>query len=211
MSQIIDGSILTGAADSPAPIEQPSEAVVLPPATAETPETSPDSSAESTATQARDGDELTENAFAAFGLRHELLDGLEAIGFKEPSPIQKAAIPELMLGRDLVGQAQTGTGKTAAFGLPLLHGLDLDQRTPQVLVLTPTRELAIQVADAITSYASRMKRVRVLADLRRFRFPRPDPAAPPRRAHRGGHPGPGDGPHASGHSGSVRAAQPGAG
>ena len=68
-----------------------------------------------------------------------------------------------MLGRDLVGQAQTGTGKTAAFGLPLLHGLHVDHRTPQVLVLTPTRELAIQVADAISSYASQMSRVRVLA------------------------------------------------
>ncbi len=162
MTQIIDGSTLTGAADSQAAIEQSREAVVLPPATAETPETSPDSSAESTATQARDGDEMTENAFAAFGLRRELLDGLAAIGFKEPSPIQKAAIPELMLGRDLVGQAQTGTGKTAAFGLPLLERLDPDQRTPQVLVLTPTRELAMQVAEAFNSYAACMKGVRVL-------------------------------------------------
>ena len=162
MTQIIDGSTLTGAADSQAAIEQSREAVVLTPATAETPETSPDSSAESTATQARDGDEMTENAFAAFGLRRELLDGLGAIGFKEPSPIQKAAIPELMLGRDLVGQAQTGTGKTAAFGLPLLERLDPDQRTPQVLVLTPTRELAMQVAEAFNSYAACMKGVRVL-------------------------------------------------
>ena len=103
------------------------------------------------------------SGFSQFGLHQELLDGLKLIGFQEPSPIQNVAIPELMLGRDLVGQAQTGTGKTAAFGLPLLHGLDLDQRTPQVLVLTPTRELAIQVADAITSYASQMSRVRVLA------------------------------------------------
>ncbi len=103
------------------------------------------------------------NGFTHFGLRQELLNGLEAIGFQQPSPIQMVAIPELMLGRDLVGQAQTGTGKTAAFGLPLLHGLDLDQRTPQVLVLTPTRELAIQVADAISSYASQLPQVKVLA------------------------------------------------
>jgi ATP-dependent RNA helicase DeaD len=101
--------------------------------------------------------------FASFGLRQELLDGLAAIGFQEPSPIQKAAIPELLLGRDLVGQAQTGTGKTAAFGLPLLQRLDPDQRTPQVLVLTPTRELALQVAEAFNSYAARLPQVRVLA------------------------------------------------
>ena len=105
---------------------------------------------------------MTENAFAAFGFRRELLDGLAAIGFKEPSPIQIVAIPELMLGRDLVGQAQTGTGKTAAFGLPLLQRLNPDQRTPQVLVLTPTRELAMQVAEAFNSYAACMKGVRVL-------------------------------------------------
>ncbi len=101
--------------------------------------------------------------FAGFGLVRELLEGLDALGFREPSPIQKAAIPELLLGRDLVGQAQTGTGKTAAFGLPLLERLDLGQRTPQVLVLTPTRELALQVAEAITSYATRLRGVKVLA------------------------------------------------
>lgn len=104
-----------------------------------------------------------ESGFIHFGLRDDLLEGLSAIGFQNPSPIQLAAIPELLLGRDLVGQAQTGTGKTAAFGLPLLHRLDPEQRKPQVLVLTPTRELAIQVAEAITSYAARMPRVKVLA------------------------------------------------
>ena len=103
------------------------------------------------------------SAFAVFGLQPALLAGLEAIGFREPSPIQKAAIPELLLGRDLVGQAQTGTGKTAAFGLPLLERLDPQQRTPQVLVLTPTRELALQVADALSSYASRLPQVRIQA------------------------------------------------
>jgi ATP-dependent RNA helicase DeaD len=100
--------------------------------------------------------------FAAFGLRPELLQGLERIGFREPSPIQKAAIPELLLGRDLVGQAQTGTGKTAAFGLPLLQRLDGEQRSPQVLILTPTRELALQVSEAINGFAACMGRVRVL-------------------------------------------------
>ena len=101
--------------------------------------------------------------FARFGLEPELLRGLADLGFQTPSPIQLAAIPELLLGRDLVGQAQTGTGKTAAFSLPLLHRLDAQQRTPQVLVLTPTRELAIQVADAINSYAAHLPRVRVAA------------------------------------------------
>ncbi|MEN9860145.1 MAG: hypothetical protein RLZZ515_627, partial [Cyanobacteriota bacterium] len=102
------------------------------------------------------------SGFASFGFAPELLDALTAIGYEEPSPIQKAAIPELLLGRDLVGQAQTGTGKTAAFALPMLAALDAQQRTPQVLVLTPTRELAIQVADAFKSYAANMPHLRVL-------------------------------------------------
>jgi ATP-dependent RNA helicase DeaD len=101
--------------------------------------------------------------FSGFGFPAELLAAVAAIGFETPSPIQSAAIPELMLGRDLVGQAQTGTGKTAAFGLPLLARLDLQQRGPQVLVLTPTRELALQVAEAISSYAATMDGVKVLA------------------------------------------------
>jgi ATP-dependent RNA helicase DeaD len=103
------------------------------------------------------------SGFIGFGLSPELLSGLAAIGFQDPSPIQRAAIPELMLGRDLVGQAQTGTGKTAAFALPLLERLDSQQRTPQVLVLTPTRELAMQVAEAFNSYAAKLSQVRVLA------------------------------------------------
>jgi ATP-dependent RNA helicase DeaD len=102
------------------------------------------------------------SGFASFGFAPELLEALTAIGYEEPSPIQKAAIPELLLGRDLVGQAQTGTGKTAAFALPMLAALDAEQRTPQVLVLTPTRELAIQVADAFKSYAANLPHLRVL-------------------------------------------------
>ena len=101
--------------------------------------------------------------FARFGFGPELLKALEAIGYQEPSPIQKAAIPELMLGRDLVGQAQTGTGKTAAFALPMLAALDPQERKPQVLVLAPTRELALQVADAFNSYATHLSGVRTLA------------------------------------------------
>jgi len=102
------------------------------------------------------------SGFSGFGFGPELLEALAAIGYQEPSPIQKAAIPELMLGRDLVGQAQTGTGKTAAFALPLLAALDPAQRTPQVLVLTPTRELAIQVAESFNSYAAKLPHLRVL-------------------------------------------------
>ena len=115
------------------------------------------------ATNAADPIPAPASGFADFGLSEGILAGLAAIGFQEPSPIQKAAIPELLLGRDLVGQAQTGTGKTAAFGLPLLQRLDPEQRNPQVLVLTPTRELAMQVAEAFNSYASHLNRVRVLA------------------------------------------------
>ncbi|MEI8250582.1 MAG: DEAD/DEAH box helicase [Synechococcus sp. ELA057] len=103
------------------------------------------------------------SGFGRFGLRPELMQGLVDLGFQTPSPIQNGAIPELLLGRDLVGQAQTGTGKTAAFGLPLLHRLDPESRGPQVLVLTPTRELAIQVAEAITSYGTHLPRLRVAA------------------------------------------------
>ncbi|MFN9646420.1 MAG: DEAD/DEAH box helicase [Cyanobacteriota bacterium] len=113
------------------------------------------------------GDSLSSPApaseFACFGLRPEILSALEAIGFQTPSPIQKAAIPELLLGRDLVGQARTGTGKTAAFGLPLLQRLDSAERRPQALVLTPTRELALQVAEALASFSSHLPGVRVLA------------------------------------------------
>ena len=103
------------------------------------------------------------SGFSRFGFGPELLKALEAIGYQEPSPIQSAAIPELMLGRDLVGQAQTGTGKTAAFALPMLAALDPDQRKPQVLVLAPTRELAMQVAEAFNSYAVHLDGVRTLA------------------------------------------------
>lgn len=102
-------------------------------------------------------------AFARFGLRPEILSALEGMGFHTPSPIQKAAIPELMLGRDLVGQARTGTGKTAAFGLPLIQCLDPSEPRPQALVLAPTRELALQVTEALASFAAHLPQVRVLA------------------------------------------------
>ena len=92
--------------------------------------------------------------FAELGLRPELVQALVRLGYEEPTPIQREAIPLLLQGRDLVGQAATGTGKTAAFALPLLQRLAAGARgaTPMALVLTPTRELAVQVADAVTSY-----------------------------------------------------------
>ena len=94
------------------------------------------------------------SGFAGFGLPDSLLEALTKCGYGQPSPIQAAAIPGLMLGRDLLGQAQTGTGKTAAFALPLLARINLEARHPQVLVLAPTRELAIQVSEAFQRYAS---------------------------------------------------------
>lgn len=87
---------------------------------------------------------------------------LEAIDYEYPSPIQAQSIPPLLEGRDLLGQAQTGTGKTAAFSLPLLSRIDLSKNQPQVLVLTPTRELAIQVAEAMQSYAKKLPGFHVL-------------------------------------------------
>ena len=103
------------------------------------------------------------SGFAGFGLPDSLLEALESCGYEQPSPIQAASIPELMLGRDLLGQAQTGTGKTAAFALPLLARIELEARLPQVLVLAPTRELAIQVSEAFQRYASCTKGLHVLA------------------------------------------------
>ena len=104
-----------------------------------------------------------ESGFARFGLPDSVLEALKRCGYEQPSPIQAAAIPELMLGRDLLGQAQTGTGKTAAFALPLLARIDQEARHPQVLVLAPTRELAIQVSEAFQRYAACTRGVHVLA------------------------------------------------
>ena len=95
---------------------------------------------------------MTNETFAQFGLHPDLLQTATELGFTEPTPIQLAAIPLLLSGRDLIGQAQTGTGKTAAFGLPLLQRIIPRQKGVQALVLAPTRELAIQVAAAIGRY-----------------------------------------------------------
>ena len=100
--------------------------------------------------------------FAQLGLCDELLMALSDTGYERPSPIQAQSIPPLLAGRDLLGQAQTGTGKTAAFALPILHNIDLAQQQPQALILAPTRELAIQVAEALQRYAQNLKGFRVL-------------------------------------------------
>ncbi|MAV31083.1 MAG: ATP-dependent RNA helicase [Cycloclasticus sp.] len=100
--------------------------------------------------------------FADLALSKPVMDALKRIGYEQPSPIQAEAIPHLLEGHDLIGTAQTGTGKTAAFALPLLSKLDITKAKPQVLVLTPTRELAIQVAEAFKTYASAMKGFHVL-------------------------------------------------
>ena len=91
-----------------------------------------------------------------------VLKALRAVGYEHPSPIQAATIPALLAGRHVVGLAQTGTGKTAAFALPILSRLDLSQKSPQALVLAPTRELALQVCEAFERYAAFMKGVHVL-------------------------------------------------
>ncbi|HET6667925.1 MAG TPA: DEAD/DEAH box helicase, partial [Intrasporangium sp.] len=100
--------------------------------------------------------------FDDLGLTPEVRKGLRAVGYETPSPIQAATIPTLLEGRDVVGLAQTGTGKTAAFALPILSRLDLAQKTPQALVLAPTRELALQVCEAFEKYAAHLRGVRVL-------------------------------------------------
>jgi ATP-dependent RNA helicase DeaD len=100
--------------------------------------------------------------FAELGLSESLLEALQHLGYEKPTPIQEEAIPGLLQGRDIIGQAQTGTGKTAAFGLPLLQYVDIDDHEVQALVLTPTRELCIQVTQALRAYGEK-KGVKVVA------------------------------------------------
>ncbi|WP_233441046.1 DEAD/DEAH box helicase [Microbacterium paludicola] len=111
-------------------------------------------------------DTLTETAatpgFEELGITGSVLSAIRDLGYETPSPIQQATIPTLLSGRDVVGMAQTGTGKTAAFALPILQRLDVNRKVPQALVLAPTRELALQVAEAFESYAAQMPDVRLL-------------------------------------------------
>lgn len=104
-----------------------------------------------------------ESDFHQFGLDSRIVDAVVESGYATATPIQSKTIPALLEGRDVLGQAQTGTGKTAAFALPLIHRLDPSLRQPQVLVLAPTRELAIQVSEAFEKYGSSIKGLKVLA------------------------------------------------
>ncbi|WP_353111300.1 DEAD/DEAH box helicase [Microbacterium sp.] len=116
-----------------------------------------------TADQAAQADDVPETpGFDELGITGPVLAAIRDLGYETPSPIQASTIPLLLNGRDVLGTAQTGTGKTAAFALPVLERLDHAQKTPQALVLAPTRELALQVCEAFEAYAARMKGVRVL-------------------------------------------------
>ena len=104
-----------------------------------------------------------ETTFADLGLKAPILEALNDLGYEKPSPIQAECIPHLLGGRDVLGMAQTGSGKTAAFSLPLLNNLDPELKAPQILVLAPTRELAVQVAEAMTDFSKHMRGVNVVA------------------------------------------------
>ena len=104
-----------------------------------------------------------ETTFADLGLKAPILEALNDLGYEKPSPIQAECIPHLLSGRDVLGMAQTGSGKTAAFSLPLLNNINPDLRAPQILVLAPTRELAVQVAEAMTEFSKHMRGVNVVA------------------------------------------------
>ncbi|AOE84865.1 DEAD/DEAH box helicase [Pseudomonas sp. TCU-HL1] len=101
--------------------------------------------------------------FAALGIHPNVLAAISAVGYEEPSPIQAQSIPVILAGHDMIGQAQTGTGKTAAFALPILSRIDPAKREPQALILAPTRELALQVATAFETYAKQIPGLSVVA------------------------------------------------
>ncbi len=104
------------------------------------------------------------NPFSTLGIRHDIVNAIAELGFENPTPIQEQAIPVLLSGsNDFVGLAQTGTGKTAAFGLPLLELLDFEKNYPQALILCPTRELCLQITNDINNYAKNVKNVNVVA------------------------------------------------
>lgn len=104
----------------------------------------------------------TNTTFSDLGLNKNILSTLKEIGYEQPSPIQEKSIPILLKGGDMIGAAQTGTGKTAAFALPVLNNIKIEQKNPQVLVLAPTRELAIQVAEAFQTFSRHIKGLHVL-------------------------------------------------
>ncbi|NKY49108.1 DEAD/DEAH box helicase [Nocardia vermiculata] len=123
---------------------------------------SPDSAAQRTHEGPADTATALEPSFADLGIDDRLLAAIADVGYESPSPIQAATIPPLLAGADVVGLAQTGTGKTAAFAIPILMGLEKRSKPPQALVLAPTRELAIQVAEAFGKYSAHLPWVHVL-------------------------------------------------
>jgi len=104
-----------------------------------------------------------QTTFSDLGLNADILEALNGMGYVKPSPIQAECIPHLLAGRDVLGMAQTGSGKTAAFSLPLLNNIDPTVKAPQILVLAPTRELAVQVAEAVTEFSKHMRGINVVA------------------------------------------------
>ena len=102
--------------------------------------------------------------FSELGLRDELLQAVDEMGFVTPMPIQEQTIPALLAGEtDFVGLAQTGTGKTGAFGLPLLNKLEAGQKVPQGIILCPTRELCLQIVEELRQFAKHLKGIRIVA------------------------------------------------
>ncbi len=152
----VDHPGIAGEADAatpPAPEPEPQHAPE--------PEHEPEPQREPEPDHDADAPEVPDDGFAALGLEPKILKALKELGYEKPSPIQAETIPALLAGRDVVGLAQTGTGKTAAFALPILQRLERKHKHPQALVLAPTRELALQVSEAFETYAAHLK-VRLL-------------------------------------------------
>ncbi|MBA1835521.1 DEAD/DEAH box helicase [Corynebacterium wankanglinii] len=155
----------TGAAEDTVAIEEDNDVLKL----SDEPSADPETEADAAAPEADAEDaekesepEKPENGFATLGLPDKVVEAVKRVGFEQPSPIQAQTIPLLMQGRDVVGLAQTGTGKTAAFALPVLSQIDPNKRYPQALVLAPTRELALQVSDSFQSFADHLGGVHIL-------------------------------------------------
>ncbi|WP_256979190.1 DEAD/DEAH box helicase [Rhodococcus sp. 06-462-5] len=139
--------------------ETEQDAAVTSDETNSTPQESASAPVRASESSSATGDDIT---FADLGIDERVLKALRDVGYETPSPIQAATIPPLMAGNDVVGLAQTGTGKTAAFAVPILSRLDVSRRVPQALVLAPTRELALQVAEAFGKYATHIPGLHIL-------------------------------------------------
>ena len=151
-------SEVTGAAQDEAAIEIEDNVVKI----ADTDEESDNGDNAADTAEEKAAEEKPENGFETLGLPDKVVEAVKRVGFEQPSPIQAQTIPLLMEGRDVVGLAQTGTGKTAAFALPVLSQIDPKKRHPQALVLAPTRELALQVSDSFQSFADHLGGINVL-------------------------------------------------